>query len=322
MSKEIEDDDEAFLYGSEDEGDNKVTKKQKLEATEEGKEVTAEGKDSKSEGQATDEGDKDEEEEEEDDEDDEDSDSDSDIEFIIGSEEPKQAQSTETEASKDQSTTAASAATAVPEAIDEITDITQTEDSNKESTTTEATITRVPGIELNKVGDYEGKPITSINLQDLKEKPWRQPGTDVSEYFNFGFDEFTWTAYCSKQDKLRSDFNPQKVMMSMMPMGLPPMMMGMPGFPPGGLPGQPPIPLPHQQAQVPQSQPVPPSAPPVSSESIPPPQDEPKNLQLNPNLPRAPRERDQRDRMERENSWGSGNENNYRDRERKNRGRR
>ena len=41
--------------------------------------------------------------------------------------------------------------------------------------------------------------------EDLKEheKAWRIPGTDVSDFFNYGFDEFTWTLYCLKQEKMR-----------------------------------------------------------------------------------------------------------------------
>jgi len=37
-------------------------------------------------------------------------------------------------------------------------------------------------------------------------------GADVTDYFNYGFDEFTWTAYCTKQKNLRNEFNPAKVM--------------------------------------------------------------------------------------------------------------
>lgn len=37
-------------------------------------------------------------------------------------------------------------------------------------------------------------------------------GADVTDFFNYGFDEFTWTAYCSKQTNLRNEFNPAKMM--------------------------------------------------------------------------------------------------------------
>ncbi|KAK5996991.1 Pre-mRNA polyadenylation factor FIP1 [Cladobotryum mycophilum] len=54
-----------------------------------------------------------------------------------------------------------------------------------------------------------GKPITQVNIdEDLpeNEKPWRKPGTDISDYFNFGFDEFTWALYASKQETVRGEY--------------------------------------------------------------------------------------------------------------------
>lgn len=61
------------------------------------------------------------------------------------------------------------------------------------------------------------------------EKPWRKPGTDITDYFNYGFDEFTWALYAAKQDSVRGEFgadafaNNNKKMMedfnSMMMMG-------------------------------------------------------------------------------------------------------
>src|SRR5437588_9752204 len=45
---------------------------------------------------------------------------------------------------------------------------------------------------------YHGTPIKSISLDsdtlDPSAKPWRKPGADVTDYFNYGFDEFTSTA--------------------------------------------------------------------------------------------------------------------------------
>lgn len=93
-------------------------------------------------------------------------------------------------------------------------------------------------LDIDAVAEYNGKPITQIPLEEFVDKPWRNPGADLTNYFNYGFDEFTWTAYCSKQDQLRANFTPQKVMgiMGMGPMFMP----GMPGMPPG----MPPMPLP------------------------------------------------------------------------------
>ena|ERR1700694_4224814 len=80
----------------------------------------------------------------------------------------------------------------------------------------------VEGVEIDKVAEYDGKALFTLDLESLEEKPWRQPGipfkalltvgADVTDYFNYGFDEFTWTAYCSKQTNLRNEFNPAKVM--------------------------------------------------------------------------------------------------------------
>ena len=43
-----------------------------------------------------------------------------------------------------------------------------------------------------------------------KDKPWRLPGADQTDFFNYGFDEFTWAAYCLKQKTLRDEAKEQK----------------------------------------------------------------------------------------------------------------
>ncbi|KAJ2507137.1 cleavage polyadenylation factor subunit fip1 [Coemansia sp. RSA 2049] len=65
-----------------------------------------------------------------------------------------------------------------------------------------------------------------IDLDMLDEKPWRQPGADITDYFNFGFNEETWKLYCLKQRQLRTEFNVRKM--------IPPAMMMMQGG--GGMP--------------------------------------------------------------------------------------
>ncbi|KAH7171476.1 Fip1 motif-domain-containing protein [Dactylonectria macrodidyma] len=87
-------------------------------------------------------------------------------------------------------------------------------------------------LNANPIHAGSGKPITQVNIdEDLPEndKPWRKPGTDISDYFNYGFDEFTWALYASKQETVRGEFgadvfaNNNKKMMedfnSMMMMG-------------------------------------------------------------------------------------------------------
>ena len=104
----------------------------------------------------------------------------------------------------------------------------------------------------NPVYDPIGKPITQVEIDaDLaeQEKPWRRPGADQSDYFNYGFDEFTWSTYCLRQksmgDKLTEQRaeNAQFEMMFGNPMGgmqsSMPTMPTMPSAPSGGMGGMP-----------------------------------------------------------------------------------
>jgi pre-mRNA 3'-end-processing factor FIP1 len=58
-----------------------------------------------------------------------------------------------------------------------------------------------------------GKPITEVEVDaDLAEheKPWRRPGADQTDYFNYGFDEFTWSTYCLRQKTMANAIVEQK----------------------------------------------------------------------------------------------------------------
>lgn len=50
--------------------------------------------------------------------------------------------------------------------------------------------------------DAEGN-ILEADGETFEEKPWRKPGADLSDYFNYGFNEDTWKTYCDKQRRLR-----------------------------------------------------------------------------------------------------------------------
>ncbi|SPQ23996.1 2a8508b2-eaf7-4dab-a09e-68c8be849fe6 [Thermothielavioides terrestris] len=75
-------------------------------------------------------------------------------------------------------------------------------------------------IDVNAIPIHKpsGKPITQVNIdEDLpadNDKPWRKPGTDLSDYFNYGFDEFTWALYAQKQEALRAEYNPEAIAQS------------------------------------------------------------------------------------------------------------
>ncbi|KTW28467.1 hypothetical protein T552_01728 [Pneumocystis carinii B80] len=71
------------------------------------------------------------------------------------------------------------------------------------------------GVDVDHVAEWNGKPLYQLDLETSADKPWRKPGADITDYFNYGFDEFTWMAYCAKQMGIRRDFAPQKVMQMM-----------------------------------------------------------------------------------------------------------
>lgn len=51
-------------------------------------------------------------------------------------------------------------------------------------------------------------PTIEFNLSNLgdEDKPWKRPGADITDYFNYGFTEDTWMQYCDKQKILRQEY--------------------------------------------------------------------------------------------------------------------
>ncbi|KAF4554742.1 Pre-mRNA polyadenylation factor fip1-like protein [Elsinoe fawcettii] len=86
--------------------------------------------------------------------------------------------------------------------------------------------------------DPAGKPITEVDLDAdiaMETKPWRVPGTDPTDFFNYGFDEFTWVQYCMKQKEMREQVsglkNEHKQFEAMFGGGQAPAMPAMPSMP-------------------------------------------------------------------------------------------
>ncbi|XP_035876552.1 pre-mRNA 3'-end-processing factor FIP1 isoform X18 [Phyllostomus hastatus] len=63
--------------------------------------------------------------------------------------------------------------------------------------------TKVKGVDLDAPGSINGVPLLEVDLDAFEDKPWRKPGADLSDYFNYGFNEDTWKAYCEKQKRIR-----------------------------------------------------------------------------------------------------------------------
>ena len=66
------------------------------------------------------------------------------------------------------------------------------------------------GVDMDAQGMINGQPIFEHDFMNAfkdDEKPWKKPGADISDYFNYGFTEETWAQYCDRQRRLRSENN-------------------------------------------------------------------------------------------------------------------
>ncbi|KAH0837922.1 hypothetical protein J3R83DRAFT_6154 [Lanmaoa asiatica] len=59
-----------------------------------------------------------------------------------------------------------------------------------------------PSINPDLSGILDGRSILEVDLSAMAEKPWRRPGSDISDWFNYGFDEISWEAYCYRRRDL------------------------------------------------------------------------------------------------------------------------
>ncbi|KAI8340309.1 Fip1 motif-domain-containing protein [Chlamydoabsidia padenii] len=271
-----EDDVDEFLYGSDGSEDNYgiTSKPATKKNTEEDEEIYEQYNEAIANSNSTDptkkEPDNDDAMDEDEDEDEEE-DSDDDLDIIL-------------EAEEDETTTDARPSSSQIPQGDQATDTsnslvniklggqqgneTSSGDTNTNNTTNNTTTNKSSGgVDLDAVGEYNGQPITELDVDIFEDKPWRKPGADITDYFNYGFNEVTWRAYCAKQKTMREkkttgkpdgdmpdfmtdvpDFMKMGMMMPMMEGGMPmgmmnpmmnPMMMGMPPPPPPG--GAPPM---------------------------------------------------------------------------------
>eukprot|EP00042_Codosiga_hollandica_P051525 m.633420 g.633420 ORF g.633420 m.633420 type:complete len:473 (+) comp58300_c0_seq3:41-1459(+) len=112
-------------------------------------------------------------------------------------------------------------------------------------------------IDLRVEGNINGVPIYDASMDQFADKPWLKAGADLTDYFNYGFDETTWKEYQEKQRQIRSELQQRALILQHQAPGtravMPPaparghhVMGGMtdgslalpvpPGFPPAGIP--------------------------------------------------------------------------------------
>lgn len=97
-----------------------------------------------------------------------------------------------------------------------------------------ANAAKAKGVDLEAQGSINDQPTFDFDLQSIndEDKPWRKPGADITDYFNYGFNEESWIAYCTKQKKIRAENASNKMIPGMtniigQPIGLaPPLLSG------------------------------------------------------------------------------------------------
>lgn len=79
--------------------------------------------------------------------------------------------------------------------------IQDTYESSESSTELELVIDKNQTVEKRSKedGTINGQNIFEFDLNTLDEKPWNKPGADITDYFNYGFNEATWKEYCNMQ---------------------------------------------------------------------------------------------------------------------------
>lgn len=73
------------------------------------------------------------------------------------------------------------------------------------STSAITSASNVPKLDLNTIPQLNGQSIYDVDLDSFEEKPWKKPGADINDYFNYGFNESTWKIYCQKQQQQRQE---------------------------------------------------------------------------------------------------------------------
>ncbi|KAI4897536.1 hypothetical protein NFI96_010535, partial [Prochilodus magdalenae] len=61
---------------------------------------------------------------------------------------------------------------------------------------------------MESLTGFNGLHAVEVEADTYEDKPWRKPGADLSDYFNYGFNEETWKAYCEKQRRLQLGLDP------------------------------------------------------------------------------------------------------------------
>nr|XP_019936149.1 PREDICTED: pre-mRNA 3'-end-processing factor FIP1 [Paralichthys olivaceus] len=59
-------------------------------------------------------------------------------------------------------------------------------------------------IDVDALHNINETSVLNTASESPEEKPWKKNGSDISDYFNYGFNMETWIAYCKKQRKIQA----------------------------------------------------------------------------------------------------------------------
>jgi hypothetical protein len=63
-----------------------------------------------------------------------------------------------------------------------------------------------PSININPTHkDINGNDLFDLDIDSLGDKPWRRPGANPADWFNYGMNEPAWKGYVAKQRKVRDE---------------------------------------------------------------------------------------------------------------------
>ncbi|CAF3329353.1 unnamed protein product [Rotaria socialis] len=65
-------------------------------------------------------------------------------------------------------------------------------------------LSAVRGVDCDAQGVINGQPTCEYDIMN-GDKPWKKPGADITDYFNYGFTEEIWAQYCDRHRRLRND---------------------------------------------------------------------------------------------------------------------
>eukprot|EP01084_Bolivina_argentea_P175059 303192_1 len=66
-------------------------------------------------------------------------------------------------------------------------------------------------LKLMNLNDKNNTTFFDLDLDELTDKPWNHKSVDITDWFNYGFNEQSWRKYCNTQIKMRNILKKQQI---------------------------------------------------------------------------------------------------------------